>query len=170
LTVIGEDRPGLVERLSQLVASHGGNWEESRMARLEGRFAGILRVCVDPDRALALEAALGDLEPAGLKVTVERAGDRTGLEGYRRLRLEVVGNDRAGIVHEIARTLARRGINVDELHTECDSAPMSGGMLFKATAALRSPPALSLDELRADLEGLANDLMVDVSLDDAGDR
>lgn len=34
LTVIAQDQPGLVERLAGCVAKHGGNWLESRMARM----------------------------------------------------------------------------------------------------------------------------------------
>jgi len=166
LTMIGKDRPGLVQLVAETVAAHGANWEESRMARLEGRFAGILRLCVDPDRALELEAALGDLEARGLRITVERSGEDQSLDGYRTLVLELVGNDRPGIVHEISGALAEHGINVDELHTRCESAPMAGGMLFKATATLRCPPSVALDELRAVLEALANDLMVDVQVAD----
>ena len=44
MTVIGQDRPGLVESVAALVAENGGNWLESRMSRLGGHFAGILRV------------------------------------------------------------------------------------------------------------------------------
>ena len=44
LTLIGSDRPGLVEAVAEVIAGHGGNWLESRMAHLAGKFAGILRV------------------------------------------------------------------------------------------------------------------------------
>jgi len=51
LTVIGPDRPGLVESLSQAIAQQEGNWLESRMARMAGQFAGILRVNIEEERA-----------------------------------------------------------------------------------------------------------------------
>jgi glycine cleavage system regulatory protein len=37
VTVIGNDRPGIVERLSEVVLAAEANWEESRMARLAPR-------------------------------------------------------------------------------------------------------------------------------------
>jgi glycine cleavage system regulatory protein len=43
LTVIGDDRPGLVERLSAAIGKHGGNWLQSSMSHLSGKFAGIVR-------------------------------------------------------------------------------------------------------------------------------
>ena len=37
MTVLATDRPGLVSTLSETIASRGGSWQESRMARLAGR-------------------------------------------------------------------------------------------------------------------------------------
>jgi len=164
LTVIGEDRPGLVESLSDTVASHDGNWLESRMAHLAGRFAGILRVSVPDAKADELRAALTQLQARGLSIVVER-GAAAATPAAARLRLELIGADHPGIVRDIARALAARGINVEELETESVSAPMSGEPLFRATAELHAPNDLSIDELRAKLEELAEDLMVDITLE-----
>lgn len=164
LTVIGEDRPGLVESLSETVANHGGNWLESRMAHLAGRFAGILRVAVADDRADGLRDALAALQTRGLSIVVERGASGAPVAAAR-LRLELLGADHPGIVRDIARALAQRGINVEELETESVSAPMSGEPLFRATAELQAPGDLPIEELRAKLEELAEDLMVDITLD-----
>ncbi|MCK6548868.1 glycine cleavage system protein R [Myxococcota bacterium] len=168
LTVIGQDRPGIVESLSRVVAAHEANWEESRMAHLASRFAGILRVTVSQAQADALTRELEGLSSAGLRVTVERTGGVEPAAPYRTLRLELLGNDRPGIVREISRCLAERGVNIEELETERVSAAMTGGDLFKAQATLRVPPAMTVDELRRALESLANEMMVDLNLGDAG--
>ena len=165
MTVVGLDRPGLVESLAQTVAAHSGSWLESRMSRLEGRFAGILRASVPEGEATALTTALGALSSEGLVVVVEDSALQPGVEEFRSLRLELVGSDCRGIVRDISHTLAIRGINVDELETECRSAPMSGEALFSATALLRVPLSVSVSELQGDLERIANDLMVDISLE-----
>ena len=169
LTLIGLDRPGLVETIAAEVARHNGNWEESRMARLAGHFAGLLRVSVPADAAQPLADALSQLTSTGLKLIVEPVGavptmNRESSPG-RPLRLELVGNDRAGIVRDLARVLSRRNVNVEELHTSCEAAPMAGGMLFRATALVRVPNDVPLDDLRAALESLADDLMVELSVD-----
>ena len=70
LTVLGADRPGIVESLARIVAEHGANWVDSRMAHLAGHFAGILRVEAEADRAEALAAALRQLADAGLESIV----------------------------------------------------------------------------------------------------
>jgi len=165
LTVIGADRPGLVGSISEVVSRHGGNWLESRMAQLAGRFAGILRVAVAEDHADALSADLAALQQHGLVVVVERGDPTPSAATRRHLRIELIGADHPGIVREIARALAERSINVAELETESQSAPMSGEPLFRAVANLQAPKDLSIDELREKLEELAQDLMVDITLD-----
>jgi glycine cleavage system regulatory protein len=167
LTVIGPDRPGLVDTLSTAVAAHGANWLESRMAHLSGHFAGLLRVSVPAAQAPALRDALRALEREGLRVLVESGGVAELAPGDRTLALELVGLDRPGIIREVSRALAQRGVNVEELDTRCESAPMSGETLFRARARLRAPSSTPLEELRATLEKIAGELMVDVSLDDA---
>jgi glycine cleavage system regulatory protein len=136
------------------------------MSRLAGEFAGILRVSVPADRAEALSEALQGLRSGGLRVVVERGIEDVVEEGHV-IVLELVGSDRPGIVHKISEALAARGVNVEELNTECEGAPWSGDTLFKAMARLRAPTALDLDQLRESLEAIAGDLMVDISIGEA---
>lgn len=163
LTVIGPDRPGLVEQLASTVAAHGGNWEQSRMAHLAGQFAGILRVTVADDKLTALHRALDGLASSGLRVVSEASATRD-RETSRAYRLSLVGDDREGIVRDLSRALAARGVNVEELDTHCESAPMSGEQLFHARALLHVPASLEVGELQKALEALADDLMVDLKL------
>jgi glycine cleavage system regulatory protein len=170
LTLIGEDKPGLVELLSQTVAAHDGNWLESRMSRMAGRFAGILRASVPIAKADALTDALAALETRGLRVVVERSVQDAPDADFRRISLDLVGADRAGIIRDISRALSVRQINVDELYTERTSAPMSGEILFNAHAKLRIPVDTAIDELSEALEEIADDLMVDITLGDVSEN
>ena len=164
LTVIGRDRPGLVERLASLIAGNGGNWLESRMSRLGGEFAGILRLTLPSENEGALRAALTQLGDSGLTVLVKR-DESAPAPAARQMHLELLGQDRPGIVRQVAAALAARGANVEELETECVSAPMSGEPLFKATARLALPPGCEPAQLRADLERVASDLVVELTLE-----
>ena len=165
MTVIGEDRPGLVDSVASLVAGHGGNWLESRMSRLGGQFAGIVHVEVPAEQEQPLVAALKALAARGLNVVVH--SDRPGTaDATRPLSvLEIVGQDRPGIVRQISRALADFGVNVEELHTECSSAAMSGETLFKARARLSIPASCNAAALRQTLEKIAADLIVEISLE-----
>lgn len=167
LTLIGPDRPGLVEAVAQVVADHGGNWLESRMVHLSGKFAGILRVEVPTDRRRALSQALEGLASNGLRVVaepVETAAGATG--GGQMMSLELIGLDRPGLVREISQLLAQHGINVEELITGRSSAPMSGEMLFRAEARVKVPAGVDAHGLRGRLQRLASDLTVEIRLDD----
>ncbi len=163
LTLIGPDRPGLVESVAERVTAHGGNWLESRMARLAGQFAGILRVEAPPESLDALRSALQSLESQGLRV-VAAGATGPGAQATTALELEAVGADHPGIVRDIARVLAHHGVNIEALTTDRLDAPMSGGGLFRAQARLQVPAGLDVAKLRGDLEHIANDLMVDLTL------
>jgi glycine cleavage system regulatory protein len=168
VTVIGPDRPGLVSLLADCGKAHGASWEESRMASLAGQFAGIVRFEVPAGQSAALAAALRELESVGLQVAVA-AGTGAAPQGEARgLKLELVGHDRPGIIRDISRVLAELGISIQELTTTLSSAAMSGEHLFHATALLNVPAGVATAELSRVLEALANELMVDVTLHEAG--
>lgn len=158
LTVIGPDKPGLVRALAKTVADHGGSWLESRMARLAGQFAGIVMIDA-PDTILP---ALRALEHEGLRLTVQSASVSPVQTGGERLMLEVTGNDRPGIVRDIAQILATHGVNIEELTTNVVSGSFSGGTLFKTHAFVRAPDADAVASIRAGLEQLGNEMMVDI--------
>jgi glycine cleavage system regulatory protein len=162
MTVIGPDRTGLVESLARLVAEHDGNWLESRMCRLGGEFAGILRVQLPVARRAAFEQALARL--ADLSVVVRADEPPTTAAQPQVASLEVIGPDRPGIVREISHALAAQGVNVEELTTECSSAPMSGEALFQARAKLRLPDGVTLAALRQSLEHAAAEIGVEFTL------
>lgn len=162
LTVISADKPGLVESLAEVINRHGGSWLESRMARMAGQFAGILRVDIDADKVEALRTDLDGLTHLGINVQVAVSGQADDPQ-LTQLRLSLLGNDRPGIVHEVSQILARHGVNVEKLETECSPAPMSSDLLFKAKADLGIYPQTDLDALRSDLEKLADDLMVELN-------
>ena len=164
LTVIGDDRPGLVGELAQVISAHQGNWLQSSMAQLAGKFAGIVEVSVDEAQADALRNALGQL--AGLKVTVESALPQKSALTGRRLKLALVGHDRIGIVREVSQVLAHHAVNVESLETHTSSAPMSAAVLFHAVAELTAAPDLDVAALTGELERISNDLMVDITLDE----
>ncbi|HPH14886.1 MAG TPA: ACT domain-containing protein [Burkholderiaceae bacterium] len=166
-TFVGADQPGLVEKLAQTVAQQGGNWLESRMSELAGQFAGIVQVEVSDAQFPALRAALLALSSDDLSVVVASSRREAGAEDYRHLRLSIVGNDRPGIVREVASALAARRINVREMDTSVTSAPMSGDPLFEAVAHIQVPKALDLAELNAQLDAIADALTVEIDLEES---
>ena len=170
LTVVGRDRPGLVNAIAHTAVQHGANWAESRMSQLAGQFAGIVRLEVEPARVEALVEALRSLDSVGLLVEAVRGagGAAKPQRPGRAVTLELVGLDHPGIVRDVSRTLAEHSISIDELETRFESGSFSGETLFRARALLHLAPEVSTEAVRSALEALANDLMVDVEFDEVG--
>lgn len=166
LTVIGDDRAGLVEALADVVSAHGGNWEHSQMAELAGKFAGIVVVSVPDDRAEELTSSLHELDGL-LEVSAHPGADAADAEEWGHLRIDLLGNDHPGIVRDVSAVLARHNLSIEEMTTESRDAPMAGGRLFEAHVVVRVPPGGEPADVRADLEQLATELLVDLSVGQA---
>lgn len=165
VTLIGADRRGIVAQLAAVAASCDAGWEESKMARLAGRFAGIVRFAADAASIDRLERALNEIEIEGIRLTIDRGLALPSSPAVHSIKLELVGHDRHGIVRDISAALARHRVSIDELDTDVEDASMAGGALFRARAWLRSLDDVDLDALQADLEAIADDLMVELTLE-----
>jgi glycine cleavage system regulatory protein/folate-dependent phosphoribosylglycinamide formyltransferase PurN len=166
VTIMGPDRPGIVARLADVAHRHGANWAASRLSRLAGEFAGTVHLEVPPDRADALTAALKELQDSGLQIAIARSSASSPAAGWRPVTLELVGPDRAGIVSQLTRRLAERGVSIEHLHTEVLGAAEGGSVRFKVNAHLLVPQAIHNDSLRTELESLASEMMLDIALGD----
>lgn len=169
MTLIGPDRPGLVETVAAVVARHEGNWLESRMSRLGGQFAGILRIEVSHSQRDALLKALQSLSSAKLSIVAHPDAAVSAVTVRNLYRLELTGQDRPGIVKEITGALAAEQVNVEEFESGLSSAAMSGETLFNARATLSLPPTSNQDRIRQRLERIAADLIVELTLAPLGD-
>lgn len=161
LTILAVDRPGLVSTLSETIAAHGGSWQESRMARLAGQFAGILRVECPAGQADDLLAALAALGSQGIAVQAQRE-EAAAPAPRETLALDVVGNDRPGIIRALSAAIAGAGGNVEDLATSLESAPMSGHPIFHATGRVSLAAGGDPAALVAAIESLGPDLAVSI--------
>jgi glycine cleavage system regulatory protein len=162
LTVIADDQPGIIKTVSEVLDNHRGNWTQSSMSSLAGQFAGILLVSVPAEKADACVKELTSLERVGLRVIAHVSSAVPDFGETNEYVLNLVGNDRKGIVHDVTTILAKYHVNVNNLETVVESASMSGGELFKASAQLIVPASADIDALESELEELANELMVDI--------
>jgi glycine cleavage system regulatory protein/folate-dependent phosphoribosylglycinamide formyltransferase PurN len=164
LSLIGPDRPGIVSQVAERAQRYGANWAASRMTRLAGEFAGMVHLEVPHQHADALEAALRALEANGLRVTVARSDAASPPASLRPVELELVGEDRIGIVSSVTRILAERGVSIENIHTEIVRSGISGKQTFRIGAHLLAPANLSIEELQRELGALAREMMVDIAL------
>jgi glycine cleavage system regulatory protein len=166
VTITCPDRPGIVERVTEVLVGFSANWEESRLARLGGDFAGIVKISVPQEQADALATALRQLADGSMSVLVKTTQPEAADDwaGYALYELRLVGADHEGIVHGVARYLAGQGINVEELQTETVPAPITAAPLFQMQARIKVPPRLPLAELQANLERIGDELGVDIAV------
>jgi len=165
LTVVSDDHPGIVGTLSEVIVDHDGNWTESSMMSLAGKFAGILLVQVPEQRVTSFISSLEALESEGLQIVAQRSHVSATADATCEYSIDLVGQDRPRIVREITEILAKHDVNVQELETTVQSASMSGESLFMAHARIFVPAEANLENLQSDLEELANELMVDIELE-----
>ncbi|HRA75364.1 MAG TPA: ACT domain-containing protein [Propionicimonas sp.] len=165
LTVVGDDRAGLVKALAEQVSKYGGNWEHSQLAELAGTFAGVVEVSVPEARVADLTAALRALSGL-LTITAHPGHEPADAEPARELILTVLGNDHPGIVRDVSAALSSHQLSIDTMSTRTWEAPMAGGRLFEATVVARVPATADLHALRRDLEELAAEIQVDINLAD----
>jgi glycine cleavage system regulatory protein len=165
VTFIGDDRPGLVQSLSRVIENNRGNWLESRLSQLGGKFAGLILVTLPDDNGATLEADLKGLSASGLSVRVTPATSMTATSRGQSITLKVIGPDRLGIVREISRALAQREVNVVEMDSEVSSAPMSAELIFSARIDAEIPQHIDLDDLEDSLEEIANTMTLEIELE-----
>lgn len=135
------------------------------MAELAGTFAGIVVVSVPDDQVLALTSALAELEGL-LKVTAYPGSSTEALGHWQGLTLSVLGNDHPGIIRDISAALSRHQLSIESLTSQTMDAPMAGGRLFEAQVVARVPEGADLGEIRAELERIASEILVDIALTD----
>ena len=165
IAFIARDRPGVVEQVAEIVAEHGGNWLESRMAHLAETFTGVVRISLPDTHVANLKNAFTALEEDGFQIMVQDAGAAKTVDTPL-LAFEIIGPDQPGILHELTRTIAKLGASVEEMETRIDSAPVSGEKLFAADTKVRLPEGLSEEAFQDALENSANALFVDLVIVD----
>ena len=166
VSIVGPDRHGIVNGLSERAQRYGANWAASRMTRLAGEFAGTVHFEVPHENADALAAALRGMASSGLQVVVAKSDSATVPSTLRSVELELVGEDRVGIVCALTKILAERAISIESLHTEIVRSGVSGKQTFRIGAHLLVPATLPVENLRQELGALASEIMVDIALDE----
>jgi len=166
LTATGEDRPGIVARISEVLVAHGANLEDSRMALLGGEFAAIILAAVPADKQAALTDGLKGLKAEGIAVSTKETGvfDPSRFNGYVPFELEVSGADHEGIVHQVTNYLHQCSINIQSMESGIVNAPITGTPLFCMRATVQVPPSITLSELRAKLGAIGDAESVEIAV------
>ena len=164
VSILCKDRPGITKQFAQPISLYGGNWLESQLVQMAGKFAGVIRVGVPSEQAKTLEKALLALSGTGVQIQIDHAEQAANSTTENLAQFSLAGPDRKGIVFEISQAFAEHQINIESLNTHCSSMPYSGDPLFEADGTISVPQNIDIDELQEQLLSIADQLGVDVQL------
>ncbi|ABG41827.1 amino acid-binding ACT [Paraglaciecola sp. T6c] len=159
-TLVGKDKRGLVDSLAQSVFKLGGNWLGSNLSYMAGHFAGFVEIQLPEEKKAALIEQFSTHPDLSINLV---EGDNNLAAHTQTVQIDIMGNDKPGIVQELTTILNRFNLNIVKFDSTCDSAPNWGGLLFKANALVAIEEGFDLDELSDALESIADDLVVDIS-------
>ena len=167
LTTIGEDRPGLVDALSQFILDCGCNIEDSRMAVLGGEFAMLILVTGEAnsmEKLLKTIVATGEGLELTIQVKLTRAPAEARQKGTLPYEIEAFSMDHPGIVQRVANYLASRQINIRALDTRLTNAPITGLPLFSLHALVDLPASENVMEIRRGLQAIGARENIDIEM------
>nr|VFJ99127.1 MAG: glycine cleavage system transcriptional repressor [Candidatus Kentron sp. H]VFJ99318.1 MAG: glycine cleavage system transcriptional repressor [Candidatus Kentron sp. H]VFK03970.1 MAG: glycine cleavage system transcriptional repressor [Candidatus Kentron sp. H] len=165
LSALGEDRPGIVTHLSQMILDCGGNIKDSRMATLGSEFAIIMLISGNWNAIAKIENALPRI--AGkLKLTIQnkRTEPRENIWNLIPYGAEVIAMDHPGIVRDVADFFFQRKINIEDLYTSTYAAPHTGTVMFSLHMTVGMPADMSIAALRGEFMDFCDDLNLDAML------
>ena len=163
LTAIGEDRPGLVEDISEFVFARGGNIEDSRMANMQGQFAIMMLIAGTQE---AIDRIMNDLDGLSRRAAIDARltpVSRAGVAASAKLPYRLTGRalDQAGLVHEVANLLRSLNVNIESMETTLETAPFTGAPVFSMDLILAVPNAAPIQKLRGELARVCDPLNID---------
>ena len=171
VTIVGPDQRGLVARITNEIAAHDANIEESRMTRLGGEFAVLMLLSLSNGKTQTLLAALEDLKSDDIKVFVKETdlARQKVFKGFISYGISVTGADHEGIVHHVAEYLADIRCQIDDMETHVSRAPITGTPLFSMIAEVKAPPEINLELLREQLGEVGDQLGVVIGVEHSAD-
>ena len=166
ITALGNDKPGIVNKLSKAILEHGGNITESRMMALSGEFAMMLLVAGEEDCIADINSKLNDIgENLGLTIVAKATTLKEPEQKRLPYHVTVVSMDHPGIVHDISDFLSSRNLNIEEVETKTYPAAHTGTPMFSLDMIISIPTDSSIRTLRDEFLVFCDDLNLDASLE-----
>ncbi len=166
ISALGEDRPGIVDRLSKAVLDGGCNIEDSRMTVLGGEFAVILLISGQWNNIAKVENSLERTgAELGLTVTAKRTDGRRPRHDLMPYAVDVVSLDHPGIVYNLAHFFSARDINIDDMTTSSYAAAHTGAPMFSVRLVVDIPSELQIAALRDEFLDFCDELNVDAVIE-----
>lgn len=165
ISALGEDRPGIVDKLSNIIFDHALNIEDSRMTVLGGEFAILLLVSGEQKSLDALLERLAEIEQnLQMSLLVKTTSESIKQDHTLPYSVDVAALDHPGIVRNIANFFSNRNINIVNLETERYSAPHTGSPMFSLHMTIGIPAEINIPQLRDAFMDVCDELNLDAKL------
>ena len=165
LTAVGPDRVGLVEKISEFIARHSCNIEDSKMAVFCGEFALIVLLTGDGNKLVKVASNYRQIEAeTGLTISIKTPAIRQTPQSFLPYKLTASCMDHPGIVYQISNVLSSMGVNIESMETKTYSAPISGTPIFELEADLAVPTRTNIDQLRQRFADIQREENIDIEL------
>ena len=165
LTAVGPDQVGLVEKISEFIARHSSNIEDSKMAVFCGEFALIILISGEGGSLHKIANHYHELEiETGLAIAIKTPTSRKPAESFLPYTLTASCMDHPGIVYQISGILSSFGINIESMETKTYAAPVSGTPIFRLEAEISVPTKSNINALRERFAAIQKDENIDIEL------
>ena len=165
LTAVGPDQVGLVEKISQFIARHSCNIDDSKMAVFCGEFALIFLISGESGNLAKIANDHDQLEiETGLTISIKTPATRKPVESFLPYKLTASCMDHPGIVHQISAVLSSLGINIEAMETKTYAAPLSGTPIFRLEADISVPTETDMNSLRQRFADIQKEENIDIEL------
>jgi glycine cleavage system transcriptional repressor len=165
LTAVGPDQVGLVEKISEFIARHSSNIEDSKMAVFCGEFALIILISGEGGNLHKIANHYRELEiETGLAIAIKTPTSRKPAESFLPYTLTASCMDHPGIVYQISGILSSFGINIESMETKTYAAPVSGTPIFRLEANISIPTRININSLRERFAAIQKEENIDIEL------
>jgi glycine cleavage system transcriptional repressor len=165
LTAVGPDQVGLVEKISEFIARHSSNIEDSKMAVFCGEFALIILISGDGGNLHKIANHYRELEiETGLAIAIKTPTSRKPAESFLPYTLTASCMDHPGIVYQLSGILSSLGINIESMETKTYAAPVSGTPIFRLEANISIPTRININSLRERFAAIQKEENIDIEL------
>ena len=165
LTAVGPDQVGLVEKISEFIARHSSNIEDSKMAVFCGEFALIILISGEGGNLHKIANHYHELEiETGLAIAIKTPTSRKPAESFLPYTLTASCMDHPGIVYQISGILSSFGINIESMETKTYAAPVSGTPIFRLEAEISVPTKSNINALRERFAAIQKEENIDIEL------
>ncbi|MEA3543826.1 MAG: ACT domain-containing protein [Thermodesulfobacteriota bacterium] len=168
MTAFGKDRTGIVADVTRLLYENDCNLENTTMSMLADEFTLSLlfssqlpaieelltRECRRLELDKKISAFVRPLQPQLKK----------NKENYKTCTIHIEGLDQAGIVYKTSQFLADHQLSIIQLDSAANPSPQSGAIIYNMTIYVQVPEKLPFDQLEEELTMVADELLVDITL------